>query len=461
MIAYRRPYWNFTLDRAVEWSLELNKPLVILEALRCGHQWASDRFHRFVLDGMQDNAAAFSQSEVLYYPYVEPAPNAGKGLLKALSRRACVVVTDDFPCFFLPRMVTAAASQVVCLMEQVDSNGLLPLRATDRVFNTAYSFRNFLQKNLPRFLLQQPAEASFREAGIPAGGSLVTEIEAQWPPASRDLLAGSADALSQLPIDHQVKPAGFRGGHGTGTKALSDFVRERLPRYEEDRNEPDLDATSNLSPYLHWGHLSAHHIFHEVMEHEAWTPADLGTDTRGKRQGWWGVGPSVEMFLDQLVTWREIGFNMCALRNDYDRYASLPPWAQETLEIHAHDERPYLYDAEELEHSRTHDDLWNAAQMQLLREGRLHNYLRMLWGKKILEWTPTPEIALRIMIDLNNKYAMDGRDPNSYSGIFWCLGRYDRPWGPERPIFGKVRFMSSVRTAAKVRTAKFVKTYAP
>lgn len=461
MIAARRPYWNFSLDRAVEWSLELNRPLVILEALRSGHKWASDRFHRFVLDGMADNASAFASTRVAYYPYVERYHGAGKGLLAALSRRACVIVTDDFPCFFLPNMVRAAALQIACLMEQVDSNGLLPLRATDRVFQTAYSFRNFLQKQLPRHLLELPSAASFEDAAMARAATPSDEIERQWPRASLELLSDAMADMTELPIDHAVKPVPFRGGSATANRVLSDFIRERLQRYENDRNEPDFDCTSGLSPYLHWGHVSAHQVFHEVVEHEAWTPAELGTDTRGKRRGWWGVSPSAECFLDQLVTWRELGFNMCANRDDYDRYASLPPWALETLGIHGHDERAYLYDVEELEQGRTHDHLWNAAQMQLVREGRMHNYLRMLWGKRILEWTPTPEIALQTMIHLNNRYALDGRDPNSYSGIFWCLGRYDRPWGPERPIFGKVRFMSSARTAAKVRTAEYVKTLAP
>jgi deoxyribodipyrimidine photo-lyase len=165
--------------------------------------------------------------------------------------------------------------------------------------------------------------------------------------------------------------------------------------------------------------------------------------------------------LDQLITWRELGLNMCARREDYDRYESLPLWAQKTLSDHAHDRRPYKYTAEQFESGKTHDPLWNAAQMQLVREGRLHNYLRMLWGKKILEWSGSPPEALRIMIELNNKYGLDGRDPNSYSGIFWVLGRYDRPWGPERPIFGKIRYLSSENTARKIRVKNFIKKYCP
>jgi deoxyribodipyrimidine photo-lyase len=229
--------------------------------------------------------------------------------------------------------------------------------------------------------------------------------------------------------------------------------------YAKERNHPDSDAASGLSPYLHFGHISSFEVFDALMTQEGWDRDRLAPDTSGKRSGWWGTGESAEAFLDQLITWRELGFNMCARRDDYDRYESLPDWAQATLAEHAADERRYLYSASELEEASTHDEIWNAAQNQLRREGRLHNYLRMLWGKKILEWSPSPEDALEVMIDLNNKYALDGRDPNSYSGIFWCLGRYDRPWGPERPIFGKVRYMSSENTARKLRLAEYLETY--
>jgi deoxyribodipyrimidine photo-lyase len=173
------------------------------------------------------------------------------------------------------------------------------------------------------------------------------------------------------------------------------------------------------------------------------------------------MSEAAESFLDELVTWRELGFNMCRQRDDYDQYESLPPWALDTLGIHGTDKRDYTYSLDEFEKAKTHDPLWNAAQMELVQEGRIHNYLRMLWGKKILEWTVNPRTALDIMIELNNKYALDGRDPNSYSGIFWVLGRYDRPWGPERPIFGKVRYMSSENTARKVRVKGYIQKYAP
>ena len=168
---------------------------------------------------------------------------------------------------------------------------------------------------------------------------------------------------------------------------------------------------------------------------------------------------SAENYLDQLVTWREVGYNFTAHRPDYDRYESLPAWAQTTLEDHAGDKRHTVYTLEQFEAAKTHDALWNAAQIQLAREGYIHNYMRMLWGKKILEWSASPTIAASILIELNNKYGLDGRNPNSYSGIFWCLGRYDRAWGPVRPIFGKIRYMSSENTARKFSVKNYIREY--
>jgi deoxyribodipyrimidine photo-lyase len=161
------------------------------------------------------------------------------------------------------------------------------------------------------------------------------------------------------------------------------------------------------------------------------------------------------------VTWRELGFQFCHHRKDHHRWESLPEWARATLDEHALDPREHVYSLADFEHAATHDPLWNAAQTQLVREGTIHNYLRMLWGKKILEWTENPRRAMEIMIELNNRFALDGRDPNSYSGIFWVLGRHDRPWGPERPIFGKVRYMTSANTARKVPVKAYLERYAP
>jgi deoxyribodipyrimidine photo-lyase len=458
MVANRRPSWNYSLDRALEWAGELGKPLLVLEALRSGYRWASDRLHRFVIDGMGDNRRAFEKSPIFYYPYLEPEAGAGKGLLSKLASKAAVVITDDYPCFFLPRAVEAAARQIDIRLEAVDSNGLLPLRVADRVFPTAFAFRRFLQKRLPEHLVESPRARPLANLDIPSMRSVQRMITHKWPPAVGYLDTGKS--LVDLPIDHGVSPVGYRGGSAEGSKVLKRFLG-RLSSYDESRNHPDEEATSGLSPYLHFGHVSVHEVFAALARQENWSGRNLKQAATGSRSGWWGLGPSAEGFLDQLVTWREVGFNMAWQRDDLEQFESLPEWAKATLAQHGRDRRPHLYTLEAFEQARTHDRLWNAAQIELVREGQIHNYLRMLWGKKILEWSRSPREALKVMLELNNKYAVDGRDPNSASGIFWVLGRYDRAWGPERPIFGKVRYMSSQNTARKVRVKKYLERFAP
>jgi len=358
-------------------------------------------------------------------------------------------------------MVTSAARQVPVLMEAVDSNGLLPMRRAEQAFSTAYAFRRFLQKELPRNLMEFPKPNALLDASFPKAKPLPPGIITRWPRASLALLNSGENGLSEIPLDHGVPPGEIRGGSTAAQRLLRNFLRNRLPNYADARNEPAQQATSELSPYLHFGHISVHQIFSELTAQEGWSPNHLALRSTGSRSGWWGMGKDTEAFLDQVITWREIGFNICHLRNDYDQFESLPAWALKTLQHHARDERRHVYGLERFERAATHDPLWNAAQTQLVREGRIHNYLRMLWGKKIIEWTRTPQKAVEIMLELNNKYALDGRDPNSYSGIFWCLGRYDRPWGPERPVFGTVRYMSSENTARKFDIREYVRKYGP
>jgi deoxyribodipyrimidine photo-lyase len=460
MTAFRRVSYNFALQRAVECSAELGKPLVVLEALRCGYPWASDRLHAFVLQGMGVNGRAFARAGLRYFPYVETSPAEGSGLLEALSQGACCVVADDCPSFFLPRMVESAAGRLRVRMEAVDSNGLLPLGEAPRSFPTAYAFRRFLQKTLTPHLLALPAEDPLAAAPPMPPADIPAHVLKRWREADQGVLSGEASALTSLTIDHTVAPARLRGGEMEGRRLLRKFIEGRLPRYDENRNQPEVEGTSGLSPYLHFGHVSAHEVFKVVAEREGWSIEHVSQRASGSRTGWWGMGPAAEAFLDQLVTWRELGHNAAAHLQGYAGFGSLPDWSLRTLHKHASDLRPHLYSLEALEGARTHDPLWNAAQRQLVREGRLHNYLRMLWGKKILEWSPSPKEALEVMLRLNDTYALDGRDPNSVSGIFWCLGRYDRPWGPERPIFGTVRYMSSENTARKLRVGEYLRRYA-
>jgi len=460
MTAFRRTRFNFALQRGVELANQLGKPLVILEALSCNYRWASDRLHQFILDGMVDNAADTQTSKATYFAYVEKTRNEGSGLLPAMAANACVIVADDYPCFFHPVMYQRIARKWPCAIELVDSNTVLPMRNTERTFTVAHSYRRYMQKEVYQALPDFPAEFPLQQLAAPKLKCADVEVFAKWPLWRSDEASGKLKSisLSSMDIDHSVAPSTERGGTCEAANVLDRFVVRRLAKYAVERNEPEREGSSWLSPYLHFGHISPHEIFHRVAKASTWDPTKL-SKPNGKMDGFWNMGENAEAFMDQLMTWREIGFNMCWRESNYDRFESLPSWAQKTLDEHSEDDRPVTYELPQFESAQTHDPLWNAAQTQLVREGRIHNYLRMLWGKKILHWSKSPRDALRIMIELNNKYALDGRDPNSYSGIFWVLGRYDRAWGPERPIFGKIRYMTSESTQNKFHVKQYVLKY--
>jgi deoxyribodipyrimidine photo-lyase len=404
--------------------------------------------HAFILQGMQDNAVAFARAGVTYYPYVEPAPGAARGLLQALAKNACCVVTDEFPCFFLPRMVAAAATRLEVRLEVVDGNGLMPIRSTDRLFLRAVDFRRALQKTLLPHLDDSPVGDPLRRYDL--GVARVPKTVAQaWPRATESVLGAGPEALHALPIDHEVAPIAMRGGSKAASQRLRDFLDARLVRYG-DRSQPDANSASGLSPYLHFGHISPHEVFAAVVKQQQWSMEQVSEQQRGQR-GWLGMDEPAEGFVDQFVTWRELGFNFTSRRDDYAEFDSLPEWARQTLAQHELDARPFTYSLDEFDQSQTHDALWNAAQRELRETGVMQNYLRMLWGKKVLHWTRSPREAMAILIELNNRYALDGRNPNSYSGIFWVFGRYDRPWGPRRDVFGAIRYMTSDSALRKLR----------
>jgi len=487
MVAARRTRRNAALERAVELARELRRPLLVLEPLRIDYRFACRRFHQFVVEGMADQARAFAARGVAYHPYVERASGEGSGLVEALAARAAAVVTDHWPCSFVPRMQEAARSRLSLRFERVDGNGLLPIAVSDRAHGTAYSFRRFLQRELPRHLAELPLEDPLAQLPAVPPACIPPEVLRRWPAATAEELARPETWLGALPIDHEVGVArrarardaprqgalfgddvrqeettfALRGGERSALARLDEFLDTRLERYAEERNSPETPVTSGLSPWLHFGHIAAAEVFSRVAEREAWTPEALSRRVDGARAGWWGMSESAEAYLDQLVTWRELGFVLCTFEPRYDRFESLPAWALRTLEAHAGDPREPCYTLEELERAATHDPLWNAAQEQLRREGTIHNYLRMLWGKKVLHWAGSPREAFEILVELNDKYALDGRDPNSYTSIGWIFGRYDRPWGPERPIFGSVRYMSSENTGRKLRVRDYVREYAP
>ncbi|MFV8753687.1 deoxyribodipyrimidine photolyase [Nannocystaceae bacterium ST9] len=451
MIAQRRTRWNFALQHAAWQAERLGKPLLVFEPLRIGHRWANDRLHRFVLDGMQDNAARLAAAGVRYLAWIERAPGEGRGLLAHLAARACLVVTDEYPTYFLPKMIERAGEALPVRLEAVDANGILPLQCSEAAFTRAHDFRRFFQKIAAPHLEALPMADPLAGLALPVLARMPAGLREGWASLSTRELADS-NLQAKLPIDHEVGPAPLRGGSLAGERRLIEFLDARLDRYAEGRNHPDDEVASGLSPWLHFGHVGVHELVARVFAREGWDASRLGDAKalRGSRQGFWGLSAGAEGFLDQAVIWRELGHHDCWHRPDHADYDSLPAWSRASLAAHAGDPRRWVYTREQLERAQTHDAIWNAAQRQLVAEGRIHNYLRMLWGKKILEWSASPREAFTTMIELNDRWALDGRDPNSYSGIGWVLGRYDRPWGPERPIYGTVRYMSSDNTRKKL-----------
>lgn len=455
MLNSRRPVYNFALQHAVKQAIRYQKPLLILDMLPLNFPRLNYRIARFILEGMANLAQAFRNTSVTYIPFIEHQTGEAVRLLFEMSRQAVAIVTDDFPIAWERKLVEEASEKFAVHCEAVDSHGIVPLASVPQVFPTAYAFRRFLQRELPDHLDRFPIRNPLARVELPKLKRLPLVPTRSKMPLEID----SHAIASKLPITQSISRGYCKGGGENAELALKDFVGNKLHLYSEFRNEPEQDVASGLSPYLHFGHISAHQVFIAIAKHEKWTADRLSHSMNGAKAGWWGMNENAESFLDQLVTWRELGYNFSAFRDDYAQFDSLPDWAKHTLHRHAADIRPHVYTYEQLESASTHDQLWNAAQRQLVTEGRIHNYLRMLWGKKILEWSRSPEQAAETMIELNDTYALDGRNPNSYSGIFWCLGRYDRPWGPERAVYGTIRYMSSDNTARKVRVRNYIAKY--
>lgn len=454
MIAQRRPTWNPALQHAVAQAERLARPLLVLEPLDCTYRWACDRFHTFVIEGMRQNQIAFEAAGVRYLPYVEPQPGAGRGLLRALASRACLVVTDEHPGFRWPSLVERASARLDTRIEAVDGCGALPLRLADRGYKRAVDFRRFIHKTFA----SDPPELPEAEplARLSRSGAVLDEaVLERWPAADLDALL-CPEGLHHLPIDHTIPSVPERRGGFEVARARLDRFMRRLSSYV-DRNHPDEHASSGLSPWLHFGHISGAQVVAAVLHREDWQPSRMVREQFAKQVGAWGLSEGAEAFLEEILTWRELSHQAAFLEGPaFERYEGLPSWARQTLDEHRHDPREHLYNLDTLARAETSDPLWNAAQRELVETGVMHNYLRMLWGKRVLAWTESPERCFEVLVELNNRYALDGRDPNSYAGIGWVLGRFDRAWGPERPIYGKIRYMTSRSTMRKLRMSSWL-----
>lgn len=454
----RRLNYNFALEYAVGWANKLGKPLLIYEGLSCDIPWASDRFHKFLIEGMIESAEFCDKHGFNYYGFVETTPQQGTGLVEELTKKACLVIADEYPVYIIKPYNRLISSKVNIPWITVDSNGLIPLKSSEKAPYSAFIFRKNMQRLFLESFQNPPQKNPLNSLKNKSSINLSDDFLKRYP--KLPIRSNITKLVASLQINHDVTSLEISGTRQAGLSQLEDFTENRLFNYAENRNNIENGAASGLSPWLHYGKVSTNECVLAAFDKQPsdWNPGKI-TYQQGKRDGFFGGHPSISAFLDELITWRETGFHFCHHVKNYDKFDSLPDWAINTLEKHSSDPREFVYSFKEFEAAQTHDPIWNAAQRQLVREGIIHNYLRMLWGKKVLEWTEHPRIALKFLIELNNKYAIDGRDPNSYSGIFWIFGRFDRPWGPERPIYGNIRYMTSESTAKKINLKSYLQEY--
>ena len=419
---FRRPHDNLALAFAIARANEAGLPCIFYESIRPDYPFASDRFHTFVLEAAKQTAAALEKRGIAHFFFLPKTPEQARGIVKKLAERARLVVSDDSPTFIAEHNEKAAA-QIAVPFYVVDDNAVVPLALFPKEEYAARTIRPKMHKVLADWLvpIDEPApRKSPRAIDLPF-----------------DAIDFSREAIPKLvagcEIDHGVAPVSeFPGGHETAEKQLDSFLKKKLRAYDIDRNEPSRDATSHLSPYLHFGMVSARKV---ALEARAF--AKDGGDPN-----------CADAFLEQLLVRRGLAFNFAARNRRHRTFDAIPKWAKETLALHEKDVRPAVVSRAALEAARSPDDIWNAAQRELLSRGVIHNYLRMLWGKLVITWTKKPADAHATLVYLNDKYALDGRDPDGYTNIGWCFGLHDRPW-PERAVFGTVRSMTSRSTAQK------------
>lgn len=427
MQMYKRVDNNHSLIYAIRRANELRLPLVVYEGLKYYYPWASDRLHTFILEGVEEKRAEFEKLGIRYVFYLQKDAASPKQTVARLAKDAALIVTDDFPCFIIPEHNRRIAERAEIPVYAVDSNGIIPMSKFEKEEYAAYTIRPKINKLLERYLKPLP----FENVDVPSVGIGVDCPETR--------VAGDtiASLIAECDIDHSVTPSElYHGGTAEGRKRLKRFVEDILPDYDKARSKPDRDGSSRLSSYLHFGFLSPLEIALAVRDADA--PQE-----------------SIDAYLEELIVRRELSYNMTLHNAKYDSLAALPAWVQKTMREHAGDERPVIYSLDQLEAGETHDDLWNAAQREMVATGEMHNYVRMLWGKNVIAWSPSYEVAFETLVHLNNKYCLDGRNPNSYAGILWCFGKHDRAWF-ERPVFGLIRYMASHSTGKKFDSKKYI-----
>jgi deoxyribodipyrimidine photo-lyase len=456
MTSYRRLESNHSLDLALEYSKKYKKELIILEALRKDYKWNSKRIHQFILQGMVENKKQAEKLGLTYWCYVETDKYSKKGLLYKLAEEAVVVITDDFPCFIVPKQIENFANKVKRKVIAVDSNSIIPLSKYGETASAARVLRPRIHK------LFSEAYTHRAKVKISKKDFYYTENKTIAPFQEFDLNIEST--LSSIRFQNEVSPISYvTGGFKEANKILDEFIKKKLNQYADERSNPhspSLTPSSGLSPYLHFGHISVETIVTKILDWSVegeWSIEAIDLKNKGDKDIFFSPNLNINSYFDELLTWRDIGYLFFWKKKEFNKdLNSLPDWIKSNLKKHTNDKREYLYTLKEFESASTHDPLWNAAQNELVYTGKMHNYMRMLWGKKVIEWSSSYEEAFQILEELNNKYALDGRNPNSYTGILWCFGLFDRPWFPERNVHGVLRYMSSDSTKRKFKMQEYL-----
>ncbi len=424
---------NHALEYAIAWANQLDLPVLVCFGLTRSYPEANLRHYAFLIEGIEDVRVALEARGIdLMVAWGSPPDVA----LRA-GAEAAIIVTDGAYLRHLRQWRALLAREAPCRVDLVETDVVVPIRrASDHREYAARTIRTKLMgqlaecAHLPEPLLPRKSSRGFaQEHGARAAAAL--EL---IPELRLDAIEGL------LEVDRSVAPvtAWFRGGQEAAARRVTEFFTSRFSEYDDKRNHPTGTPTSGMSPYLHFGHVSPVRL---VIEAEA-ARSSAGS-------------ANVDTFVEELVVRRELAYNYCYFEAHYDQFEALPGWARETLEKHSGDKRPAIYTEGQLEAAETHDDYFNAAMMEMLRTGTMHNYMRMYWGKKILEWMESPRDAFEVTLRLNNKYFLDGRDANSYANVAWVYGLHDRPW-PERPVFGTVRTMTASGLERKTDIASYV-----
>jgi len=421
MQASQRSEYNHALEFAIRQANELNQPVVVYFGLTDRYPEANQRHYYFMLQGIQEVQSSLKERAIQMVIRQE-SPEIGA---VRMAKRASLLVCDCGYLRLQRQWRRYVSDEVDCPIIQVENDVIVPVReASGKEEYSAATLRPKIKRQLTEYLV--PLEQS-----LPRKSSLDMEFESYN-------INDIGKVVSGLDIDHSVpKAEGFRGGTSEARRHLREFIENKLNRYPEERNDPNADCLSGMSPYLHFGQISPLEIALEVIK---------------------SGNTAKDAYLEELIVRRELSINYVFYNPDYDSFEGIPGWAKKTLREHKGDNRAYIYSLADLENAITHDDYWNASQKEMVTTGKMHGYMRMYWGKKILEWSTEPEEAYRKALYLNNKYELDGRDPNGFAGVAWCFGKHDRPW-VTRPIFGNIRFMSSEGLRRKFDADRYALRY--